>query len=260
LEAKKAVQLNNMNISVCICTYNGSDYIRQQLDSILIQLRTCDEVIISDDGSSDNTTDIIKDYLVDGRIRLLEHENFGHPMLNFEYALKQCKGEVIFLSDQDDIWMPNKVSRILPLLEQFDLVVSDCSVVDKDEHVLHGSFFYMTDAGSGFFKNLYKNRYLGCCMAFKKDLLCVALPFPRSIGMHDLWLGMIGEVFGETNFFSEKLIKYRRHSCNVSATSEKSKNVFLKKIHLRLSLVSNLFLRILRESYKKIIKGSKSHE
>lgn len=94
-------------ISVCMATYNGEEYIKEQLESILCQLGEMDEIIISDDGSTDNTLNIIESYN-DSRIKI--HINTGKHgfVYNFENALQKAKGEYIFLSDQDDIWLPEK--------------------------------------------------------------------------------------------------------------------------------------------------------
>ena len=99
-------------ISVCIATYNGSKYIKEQIDSILPQLDECDEIIVSDDSSTDNTLSILKSYH-DRRIIIFTNQKFNSPIYNFENALKHAKGDIIFLSDQDDIWEFNKVQVMI---------------------------------------------------------------------------------------------------------------------------------------------------
>lgn len=103
-------------ISVCIATYNGGKYIKEQLDSILFQLGKDDEVIISDDSSTDDTLSILESYH-DERIVILTNQKFHSPVYNFENALKSAKGDFIFLSDQDDIWEPTKVEVMLDSLK-----------------------------------------------------------------------------------------------------------------------------------------------
>ena len=104
-------------ISVAMVSYNGEKYIRQQLDSILTQLIPQDEIIISDDGSTDRTKEIIEEYQKrDSRIRLIEGPGRGVKK-NVEHVLKQCRGEIIFLADQDDIWKPEKVKKVLEVME-----------------------------------------------------------------------------------------------------------------------------------------------
>nr|AIA84980.1 Glycos_transf_2 [uncultured Leptotrichia sp.] len=94
-------------ISVCMATYNGSSFIKAQLESILFQLNTNDEVVISDDGSSDDTLSIIEAFN-DPRIRLIEGPKIHSVAHNFEYAIRHSRGDIIFLSDQDDVWLNNK--------------------------------------------------------------------------------------------------------------------------------------------------------
>ena len=107
-------------ISVCIATYNGENFIKAQLDSILCQISLTDEIVISDDSSSDNTIRIIKSY-DDPRIKLFEGNTFHCPIFNFQNALKNSIGDFIFLSDQDDIWIKNKVSTMMKELQNSDL-------------------------------------------------------------------------------------------------------------------------------------------
>ena len=95
-------------ISVCMATHNGGKYIKEQIDSILVQISNEDELIISDDSSTDDTVEIIKK-IKDKRIKLFENNKFFSPNLNFENALLHSKGDIIFLSDQDDIWKKDKV-------------------------------------------------------------------------------------------------------------------------------------------------------
>jgi glycosyltransferase involved in cell wall biosynthesis len=223
-----------------MATYNGEEYIYAQLESILKQLSGNDEIIISDDSSTDNTIDIIKNFK-DKRIQLYEHNHFYSPIFNFENALRKASGDIIFLSDQDDIWLDNKIKVMAKLLLSYDLVVSDCLLIDGNGAVINESFFNLRNSKSGIIHNLIKNSYIGCCMAFSRKILEKALPFPRKIEMHDMWIGMIGQIFGKTIFCEEKLVKYRRHDGNVSKTSQKSVNSLMKKIQIRITLAHGVF-------------------
>ena len=111
-------------ISVCIATYNGERFIERQIISILNQLGSEDEIVIADDGSTDNTLAILK-RLNDSRLRVVEGAHRHSPIWNFERALEQAKGEYIFLADQDDVWMPEKVAVTMNYLQKYDCVVSD---------------------------------------------------------------------------------------------------------------------------------------
>lgn len=232
-------------ISVCIATYNGEKYIREQLESILMQLNDNDEIIISDDSSTDKTLDVITAYN-DKRIKIFSGNHFHSPIFNFENALKKAKGDYIFLADQDDIWITNKVGKMMEALQQYSLVVSDCYVVDKDCKIIRNSFFERIPSPN-VVKNLIKNNYLGCCMAFRREVLTKALPFPKNIAMHDIWLGLCGALFYKTTFIPDKLIKYRRHGGNASPTAEKSNYSLKYKILYRIILCVNLIKRYISQ-------------
>lgn len=204
--------------------------------SILEQLEPTDELIISDDGSTDATLDLVNG-IGDARIRIVPGIYAKNPSLNFENVLKYAKGEYIFLSDQDDIWLPGKVKHCLKLLNEYDVVVSDCEVVDDNLQVITSSFFKEMKSGTGFLKNLTKNTYLGCCMAFKASILPIILPFPKSIPMHDIWIGFAAELTLKPVFLPVPLIKYRRHANNVSTTTGKSTAFFIQQINNRFRLL-----------------------
>lgn len=216
-------------ISVCLATYNGENYVREQLCSVLLQLEPIDEVVISDDGSTDHTLAVIASFN-DSRIRVLNSEGKLGVVRNFERALRAARGDLIFLCDQDDVWLPDKVERCRIGLKDFPLIVTDCSVVDGNLAILSSSFFRLRSSGPGVLHNLWKNSYLGCCMAFRRELLEIALPFPRLIPMHDMWLGMLAEIHGGTCFIPEQLLLYRRHGRNASDAGGKSKARFSKMI------------------------------
>lgn len=156
-------------ISVCIATYNGSKYIKEQIDSILPQLDECDEIIVSDDSSTDNTLSILKSYH-DRRIIIFTNQKFNSPIYNFENALKHAKGDIIFLSDQDDIWEFNKVQVMISFLQKKSLVVSDCYIINQDKNVICDSLFNGKVPNAGVFINILRNHYIGCCMAFRRVL------------------------------------------------------------------------------------------
>ncbi len=202
-----------MKLSVALAAYNGEAYIEEQLNSILQNLGEGDEIIVSDDGSTDGTRDIVRDLAaVDGRVKLIEGPQQG-LIKNFEHAIAACDGDVIFLSDQDDAWHADKVETVLACFEETGavLVLHDAQMTDNERHVLSPSFFAFRGSRAGYVKNLWKNSYIGCCMAFKKELLDVALPFDDRIPMHDQWLGLLAEKRGSVAFLPKMLLDYRRH-------------------------------------------------
>lgn len=221
--------MKRVSVSVCIATYNGEKFLKEQLVSILKQLNEDDEIIISDDGSSDKTISIINEFN-DARIKLFHHKkekqqtNFGYVSKNFENALSKASGEIIYLADQDDVWLPNKIKNQNLALQKSDLVLSDCKIVDESLEVIFSSKFELENVQIGFWKNIYKSGYLGCCMAFRKEVLEYILPIPNNVP-HDLWIALISEDKFRFNLLNIPTMLYRRHNDNVSATN----SLFLKK-------------------------------
>lgn len=232
-------------ISVCIPTYNGEKFLKPQVDSVLSQLSQDDEIIVSDDGSSDNTIEILESYK-DRRIKIFKNSRKG-VISNIENALQNSIGEYIFLCDQDDVWVENKVNKMLEALSESDLAVSDCYVADQDLNIIYESFYNQNNSKTNKWLALLKNPYLGCCMAFKRKILDVALPFPSKIPMHDSWLGNIAAFKFKLVFISDKLIYYRRHENNASTTSEPTKNSVIKQMNYRMQIIAGLMSRLIIE-------------
>lgn len=203
-------------VSVAMATYNGEKYIKQQLESILKNLSECDEVVISDDGSTDSTKAIVESFH-DMRLRWLEGPRKGIAR-NFGNAISACQGDVIFLSDQDDVWKENKVKMVLKAFEENDCVLirHDAVVIDAEGAVLQPSYYAYRKIYAGIFRNWVRNTYQGCCMAFKAELKTKILPMPEIDSYHDWWIGLTAEKIGKTAYVSEKLIEYRRHGSNES--------------------------------------------
>jgi glycosyltransferase involved in cell wall biosynthesis len=233
-------------ISVVMATYNGEKFIEAQLRSITNELKENSEIIISDNGSTDRTVEIINSFN-DDRILLLTNNTTKGPIFNFENALKKATGDIIFLSDQDDIWLPGKVEICKKYLSRYYLVVTDGKVVNEDLIVLSDSLFQIYNSGKGLFKNLVRNSFIGCCMVFRKEILQLVLPFPKKIPMHDIWLGFVAQMFYSVHFLNNKLVLHRRHTTNASATFDKSKFSFFKKIELRINLLRYVPLLLKRK-------------
>lgn len=228
-------------ISVCLASYNGVEYIAEQISSILAQLSSCDELIISDDGSHDGTIEVIHQ-ISDCRVKLLQGPRQG-LIANFQNAVLHARGNIIFLSDQDDFWLPGRLESALPYLRDHDLVVCDCTVVDRDLNLISPSFYRLNNSGPGLLKNLASNSYQGCCMAFQKSVLELALPFPANIPMHDWWLGLVAQLYGRVFFLHQPGLLYRRHEDNQSSTAQASETALSTRIRWRLGLIIALISR-----------------
>lgn len=231
-------------ISVCIATYNGEKYIREQLESILVQLSGDDEIIISDDYSMDNTIEVIKS-IKDKRIKIYFNTKEKGYVSNFENALEKANNDIIFLSDQDDVWKRDKVEKMLLALNGNYFVVSDAQVVNEKLNTIEGSFYSGRKPYKGFAMNVLKFGYLGCCMAFKREVLEKALPFPRKRDLctHDNWLFLVAALYYNVEYSYDKLILYRRHDSNVSNGGKKERNSLFFKLKYRTYLLYNLLKR-----------------
>ena len=233
---------------------NGALFVEEQITSILPQLSANDELVISDDNSTDHTVERIRSFR-DNRIRLLVNTSKG-LISNFENCISASRGEIIFLADQDDRWNEKKIEIMLRYLKQYDLVISDCTIVDRELAPLKNSYFELNRPGKGLVKNLIKNSYMGCCMAFRRDVIEKALPFPKKLLVHDLWIGLIGDLYFNTIFIKEKLVYHRRHESNASSTSAESTRGIIEKIRYRLFVLKHLVVvhhRIRRGTYKNLI-------
>lgn len=231
-------------ISVCMATYNGEKHIQCQLQSILGQLGMEDEIIISDDGSTDGTMDEIR-AAKDHRIRLFSHHQSKNIAANFENALKRSHGKYIFLADQDDIWHGSKLKICKNRFKKgAKLIVTNAAVINESEKKGDGRLYFgKIKPGAGLMKNFVKNSYLGCCMAFDRDVLRAALPFPEKIVMHDIWIGLVAEMMAQPVFIDMPLVYYRRHGNNISPAFEKSQYPLSFKLKYRFQLICELVRR-----------------
>lgn len=227
-------------ISVCIATYNGARYIGEQLASILKQLSAEDEVVVSDDGSTDGTIDIVRS-LNDRRIRIVDGPRRHSPTLNFERALRNAKGDYVFLADQDDVWLEGKVRRCVEELQKCDCVVSDARVTDSCLNTTSESLFKLMHVRRGRLSNLlWRNGYTGCCMAFKREVLSKALPFPTDIPMHDIWIGNVAAFCGRLRFIDDRLLLFRRHDATASCNGKGSTFSLWQKLSFRWHTLKNI--------------------
>lgn len=235
-----------MKISVCMAVYNGAAYLIPQLRSILPQLRAHDELVVVDDASQDNSAELLGN-LSDARVRVFRNARNLGVFASFEKAMRLARGDILFLSDQDDIWLPRKVEIILEVFlsrPEITMVATDARIIDESGKVVADSFFARRGRfDAGVLHNLVKNKYLGCTLAFRSSMLHYFLPIPPDVPMHDMWFGLVNAVYGKTYYIDQPLISYRRHQNNVSPSVSGS---ISKKMVWRWRLAKNLFLRTVR--------------
>ena len=233
-----------MNVSVCIASYNGEDFIKEQILSILNQIGSDDEVIVYDDCSSDETVQRVES-IADSRVSLIKGgKNEGYARA-FEKCLSKARGAHIFLSDQDDVWFPNKVEKVVSQLQFSDFVVHDVVYTDEALESLGFSGNSVRRLSLGFLANFFRLRVLGCAIAVNRKVLDLALPLPKNHDLmtHDAWLMMIATSSFSGKLIREPLMYYRRHNSNVSNGGRKSENGSTKKILIRLYAIQQLVVR-----------------
>lgn len=239
-------------ISVCMATYNGAEFIKDQINSILIQLGPDDELIVSDDASTDNTIEILKSYS-DKRIKIYNHnktlnnlnkrKGYYFASSNFSNALNHANGDYIFLCDQDDIWYPNKIQTCLHFLKEYDIIKHDYSTIDSKGNLIKKRIYIKADQINRNFFHLLKDLpFRGCCTAFRKEILNNIIPLPKNCLQHDTWIGMMARFEGRNfKYINKPLIYHRIHNKNVSEL-HKPNSIFFQ-IYYRLRLLIQVILR-----------------
>lgn len=233
-------------ISVAIATYNGEKYIEDQLTSIINQSITPDEIIISDDNSSDRTVFIINEYLKEKNINYHINQNKKNLGFNknFEIALEKCSGDLIFICDQDDSWNANKIENILEdfkLNPHIKLVIHDLRYCNESLVDLGYSKIERMEK----FYNIERSYVTGMATTVKKDFLSFCLPIPKGVN-YDLWLHTCAYYLGVKHINKQSLSLYRRHNSNAT-----------KNEHLN-STIQNIFFYFL--NIIKVEKENKTDE
>jgi glycosyltransferase involved in cell wall biosynthesis len=229
-------------VSICMAAYNGERYIELQIRSILNQLREYDELIIVDDASTDATRDCVR-HIGDPRIRLIESKENRGVLASFEQAIQEASGSVIFLSDQDDIWDPEKISTVMRAFHQNRKVrvvlTATCPIDDQGRQLGDASEKKGRGFSDGFLSNLIRNKYQGCTMAFRSTLRPEILPFPVGHDvLHDIWIGSRNKLSGGVTVFIDRpLVRYRRHARNVTGNSKLSR---WRQLRVRFDLIRAL--------------------
>jgi glycosyltransferase involved in cell wall biosynthesis len=223
-------------LSIALCTYNGAQYLPEQLDSIAAQTRPPDELVVCDDGSADGTLQIIERFAervpFPVHLHVSEH-NLGSTK-NFERAIGLCRGNIIALADQDDVWRPEKLARIMAAFTdnpRAGLVFSDAEMVDENLKPLGRRMWRSLGftrreqesfrRGRGFGVLLRRSVIFGMAMAFRAKHRDKVLPIPTVCG-HDVWIALILAAVAETALIDEPLVLYRQHPANQMGGIRKS--------------------------------------
>jgi len=207
-----------MKISIALATYNGEKYLKEQLDSYIKQKRQPDEIVVCDDVSSDNTVAILEEFkkIVPFTVLIIKNDiNLGY-IKNFEKALSLCTGDIVFFSDQDDIWLENKIEKIEKIFESntnISLIVHDAELVDTN--LKSTGLTKLKQLLSGGYKE--KDFATGTLSALRKNIIDIVLPFPPNIsGGHDGWVHSIASLLNQRLVVNDVLQKLRRHEDNTS--------------------------------------------
>lgn len=208
-------------ISVVMTSFNGGTYLKSQIESILHQLSESDELIVSDNGSTDGSAAYLETLAeADARVRFFSFTEKQGVVPNMNHALMQVRGSIVFLADQDDIWLDGRVEYCRSLFDSdpaLMLLQTNAEIIDEWGKRSGKTFFEFRKSGPGFWKNFRKNTFQGCNMIFRTEILRVALPIPGRISMHDVWIGLLAGRLGKVSFDPVVLSLYRRHGGNQSA-------------------------------------------
>jgi glycosyltransferase involved in cell wall biosynthesis len=216
----------NPKISIALITYNGEKYIREQLDSIFRQTMQNLEIVVCDDGSTDSTRHILKEYAQnDPRIVLhFNEKNMGY-LKNVEKAIKLCRGEYIALADQDDIWEEDHLHILYANIGDNFLICGDTLCVDRENNTLNIRYSQLYKMDINLLKNnedhllrllVMPNIFQGAAMMLKKEFVNIALPFPNNIEYHDWWLALCAMTLNKFVYIPKVVIRHRRHNSNAS--------------------------------------------
>lgn len=244
-----------MSISVCMASYNGEQYIIRQLNSILEQLSEGDEVIIVDDCSRDRTIEVLKS-LDDPRIKIYINDRNRGDVFSFNRSISLAKNEFIFLSDQDDIWLPGRVSLMQKTLVDscVNLVTTNFTWIDSNDNPIDEEFDGVdSDHSNKYFRNIVdifigRTNYFGCAMAFRNDFLYVISPIPLYIESHDLWIALAGNITRSNVHLDENTFLKRKHGSN--ATSTVSKRPVIKKLWSRVVFMVSVVVLFFRGLFR----------
>lgn len=238
--------MNDIRISFVIAAFNGASHIEAQVNSILEFLGPNDEVVVSDDGSTDQTLEVVR-AIGDRRLKYVAAGPRLGYQKNFQRAIEASRGNYIFFSDQDDICLPERVPKSLDALAKCDCVCGDAIVVDQDLNTIYSSFFAMRKAKFGAFSLFCKPAVIGSTMACTREFVLRNLPLPHDVP-HDMWLSILAALNGRLIADSSPFILYRRHTAAVSSTASKNKRTLIDIFNERFKFLTHIILRYLRKN------------
>ncbi len=240
--------MSRVRASVAMAVYNGEKYLKDQIDSILQMLTDRDELVISYDESKDSTLEIVREYEKNHKnVHCFVNTGKSGVCANFTNAVRHCRGNYIFLSDQDDIWFGNKIEKMIETMEKenADMVVHDGFITDAYLNKEQKTMFDRSKAGIGPVKNFIKGRLWGCCMLFRRKTMKYLLPFPDVTYdfPHDIFATVMVGIKGKIVMIPECFIMHRVHGDNVTP---KKRNPISMVIYNRIIL----FVQIMKRLYK----------
>jgi len=268
----KSIKVNidkKPDVSIALCTYNGEQYLTKQLDSILHQdYNHVTEIVCVDDNSTDSTWSILEEYsLRFKKIKIYRNENNQGYNSNFEKALSLTTNKYIAISDQDDIWYPTKITKLITNIGDSLMVYSDNQYIDESDKYLEKRFsdFINLQNTTSCLNFALFNAISGHTMLIHKDLLKIALPFSVDVP-YDFWLGFHAAQFGEIKYVDEPLVGYRQHQNNAlgaighendKGDSEQSR---IEKSQIRVEIFSKKISRHLVKEREVLEKLADSYE
>ena len=222
------------SISVAMTTYNGGEFLKKQLDSILNQTLKVDEIIVCDDGSTDSTIQYLEDYAKKVNLKyFLNESNLGF-VYNFEKAISLCIGEYIILADQDDIWYPEKVEALVNAIGDNYLIHSDCDLIDEADTVFIKNFKGEIKTHREAEDFLFNNVVTGCTAMIHRELVAKVTPFPAGLSYHDWYLAIHAAYLGKITYLAKSLTGYRQHTLQDTGSGVNERGSIFKNCMNRL--------------------------
>ncbi|MBT2321968.1 glycosyltransferase family 2 protein [Variovorax paradoxus] len=295
MSAAEEVATPALRVSVALCTHNGARFLREQVRSICLQVPSPVEMVLSDDASRDDSVAVVRAAVeecererpgLDVPLRVLQNAVALRVTKNFEQAIGACTGDLIALSDQDDVWVPGRLARMVSEFEARPallLLHTDARLVGANREDLGQTLFHALEVqrfeaerihgGRAFDVFLRRNLVTGATTVFRRSLLAQAMPLPPE-WVHDEWLGIIAAATGEVDMLEEPWIEYRQHEANqIGARRDTFAGKVRKalasrgRIHIERAIKAEILLAKLLESGDRVapatiekVRGKVAHQ